>query len=273
MLARLGVGSDDDDALASLMSGDLLAAYADVEPRMLELLRERGIRPNVMSATARVMSLSAYGGDVVPTRALDAISDGAARGVDLLVGTNLDETALFGPQYASSAPDVADVAFGPRASAVLNQYRARRTGQPAVDAMTSFMTDSLFRIPAIQLAEAAQAHSARTYMYLLAYGSPPCGERRGAMHGLDLPFMWDRLDDVADALFDLAGLERAPELATAMHGAWVAFVTTGAPEHPTLPEWPAYDPLRRATMLLDRQSRVVDDPLGEDRALWDGVEY
>ena len=42
---------------------------------------------------------------------------------------------------------------------MLDQYRARRTGRPAIDAMTSFMTDSLFRIPAIQLAEAAQPHS------------------------------------------------------------------------------------------------------------------
>jgi carboxylesterase type B len=46
---------------------------------------------------------------------------------------------------------------------------------------------------------------------------------------------------------------------------------TGVPRHPRLPEWPGYDPVRRATLLLDEPSRVVDDPLGEERRLWAGV--
>ena len=55
--------------------------------------------------------------------------------------------------------------------------------------------------------------------------------------------------------------------------AWVEFVTNGVPRHPDLPDWPAYDPRRRATLLLDTPSRVVDDPLGEERRLWDGVRF
>jgi para-nitrobenzyl esterase len=50
-------------------------------------------------------------------------------------------------------------------------------------------------------------------------------------------------------------------------------VTSGVPRNPHLPDWPTYDPVRRATMLLDDTSRVVDDPLGEERRLWDGVRY
>jgi para-nitrobenzyl esterase len=45
------------------------------------------------------------------------------------------------------------------------------------------------------------------------------------------------------------------------------------PQHPALPVWPTYDTMRRATMWLDDESRVVDDPMGEQRELWRDVRY
>jgi para-nitrobenzyl esterase len=62
-------------------------------------------------------------------------------------------------------------------------------------------------------------------------------------------------------------------LATTMHGALANFIKTGSPQHPNLPEWPAYDLTRRATMRLDIESRVVDDPNGDERRLWEAVQY
>ena len=61
------------------------------------------------------------------------------------------------------------------------------------------------------------------------------------------------------------------ELARVMHRAWVTFIKSGSPQHSDLPEWPAYEPTRRAAMELDIQSRVIDDPDGDERRLWDGV--
>ena len=58
-----------------------------------------------------------------------------------------------------------------------------------------------------------------------------------------------------------------------MHGAWVSFIKTGVPQHPNLPEWPVYDTTRRATMRFDVDSRVVDDPGGGERQLWDEVQF
>jgi para-nitrobenzyl esterase len=110
------------------------------------------------------------------------------------------------------------------------------------------------------------------YAYVLTWASPPEGRRLGAFHGLDVPFMWNRVDAGA-RLADLVGRPLSPAFAEAVHGAWAEFVTTGVPRHPRLPDWPAYDPVRRATMLLDEPSRAVDDPLGEERRLWDGVRF
>jgi para-nitrobenzyl esterase len=54
-----------------------------------------------------------------------------------------------------------------------------------------------------------------------------------------------------------------------MSTAWAAFARTGNPSHAEAPAWPAYDTGRRATMVLDAECRLVDDPHAEERRLWD----
>jgi carboxylesterase type B len=98
--------------------------------------------------------------------------------------------------------------------------------------------------------------------------------RLGAAHAIELPFVFDALDRTDGEVGEFLFAEEPPEeLATTVHGAWSSFVKTGSPQHPSLPEWPAYDPTRRATMEFDVEPRLVDDPDAEERKLWDGVEY
>ena len=272
VLRRLGTRPGDDEAFAALDSHHLLAASRAVEREMGEVLAARGIRPNLMSLATGTTSLSTYGGDVVPTRALEAVTAGAAQGIDLLIGTNLDEAALFPPVFTERAPAVAEAAFSGTGRAVADVLAcyARNTPRGTADAHTRLLTDTLFRIPAVGLAEVG---GPRVFAYLLTWASPPSGRHLGAFHGLDLPFTWDKTGPVADGLAELAGRPLSADLAEVVHRAWTEFVVSGVPRHPHLPDWPAYDPVRRPTMLLDDSSRVVDDPLGEERGLWDGVRY
>jgi para-nitrobenzyl esterase len=276
VLRRLGVPPDDTEATAAIDDASLLAASRAVEGRMIELLDARGVRPTLMARATRITSLPTWGGDVLPHRALDAVTDGAARDVDLLIGTTLDETALFPPVYPELAPELVDAAFAGTdrsAAEVMAVYRRGGLDGTDAEARVRFLTDTTFRIPAIKLAEAAGTHHPAVFLYLLTWGSPPAGRTLGAFHGLDLPFTWNKLDFVAGPLAELVGRSLSPQLADAMHGAWVEFSTSGVPQHPRLPNWPRYDVNRRATMLLDEPSRVVDDPLGEERRLWDEVRY
>jgi para-nitrobenzyl esterase len=50
--------------------------------------------------------------------------------------------------------------------------------------------------------------------------------------------------------------------------AWLAFARTGAPGHPGLPDWPAYDPERRPTMVFDTECTLEGDPEGDRRRFW-----
>jgi para-nitrobenzyl esterase len=204
----------------------------------------------------------------------------------LLVGTNGEEFLLFlglapemmeesatpagGPSVVAMAANALfGNAEGSGGTQALDVYRANRTGAGDLKLLSALETDRAFRIPAIRLAEAQARNNSNVYMYFMTWRSSAFGGQIGAGHGVDLPFVFDNLDDETAQL--LTG-EAAPiELAEVMHGSWVSFVTEGEPRHAKLPEWQQYDLSQRATMRFDAECRMVNDPEGKERELWEAV--
>ena len=122
-------------------------------------------------------------------------------------------------------------------------------------------TDRWIRIPAIRLADAHVTAPSATYMYEFAWPAPGIG----AVHGLEIPFVFDTVSGDARLFGPMLRDDPPQELAAAMHAAWISFATDGDPG------WPRYDLSRRATMRFGTASQVVDDPRSWERALWDGV--
>jgi carboxylesterase type B len=274
-LRLLGVRPDDDDAIAAITTDRLLAAHRAVKAKASELLVKAG-SPSAPAIAFGLAPLPTYGADVLPQPSLRAIESGSGRDVDLLVGYTTDETNVFFPDgitepalpLGKCAADAAFVSTGLSGAQVLDRYRELLGVSALREVVVPFTTDLVFRMPSIRLAEAAQTHNPRTYMFCFGWEG-----RMGAVHGLDVPFMFDTLDRDPEVLRLLGG-EAAPQsLATVMHGAWVSFVKDGTPRHAGLPEWPSYDFARRATMHLDINSRIVDDPGAEVRQLWNNTEY
>jgi para-nitrobenzyl esterase len=58
-------------------------------------------------------------------------------------------------------------------------------------------------------------------------------------------------------------------LADRMSAAWFAFADRGDPSTDELP-WPRYDADRRATVRLDTDPGVVEDPQRDERRIWTG---
>jgi carboxylesterase type B len=100
-------------------------------------------------------------------------------------------------------------------------------------------------------------------VYEFAWRSPQFDGRLGACHGLEIGYVFDTVAHPENA--PLTGGAAPQQLADTMHAAWVAFAKHGNPG------WPRYDLARRATMRFDTTSAVVDDPRGDERALWEGV--
>jgi para-nitrobenzyl esterase len=122
----------------------------------------------------------------------------------------------------------------------------------------------MFRIPGIRLAEAQVNHTTDVWMYLFNWKSRAFDGRLGATHALEIPFAFNNLDRAGVDAFIGAGVS-PQSLADTMHKAWASFIKDGQPG------WSKYALTERATMLFDEQSSVVDDPMGDERAVWQGL--
>jgi para-nitrobenzyl esterase len=85
---------------------------------------------------------------------------------------------------------------------------------------------------------------------------------------MEIPFFFDHVDDVQ--FMTGTGRERYA-LATKMASAFAAFARNGNPNHAGLPNWPAFDPAMRATMVFDAEPRMVNDPHGAERRAMQGI--
>ena len=94
--------------------------------------------------------------------------------------------------------------------------------------------------------------------------------RLGACHGLELPFAFGRLDGAGTALFAGSG-PTVDRLSERVMDAWTAFARCGDPSHEGIGNWPRYEPVRRATMRLDRECGVELDPEAARRQLCEWI--
>jgi para-nitrobenzyl esterase len=207
-------------------------------------------------------------GETIPTPPIEAIRAGVAADVDLLVGSNTEETRLFLlsdgtiDRLTGEAVAALAAAYGLPAEG-LSAYRAAHPGASAGELLSAIQTDWYWRIPGVRLADAHAAGArAATHMYEFAWRSPQMGGRLGAAHAVEIPFVFDTLGLGTEPM-----LGRGPPqpLADAMHRAWVAFATQGDCG------WPRYTIAGRRTMHFDMEPRVADNPLARELAVWQGV--
>src|SRR5450756_3188279 len=76
---------------------------------------------------------------------------------------------------------------------------------------------------------------------------------------LELPFVFNHLH--APNTVEFMGNEPPQKLADIMQDTWIAFAKTGDPNHKGMPYWPAYNTQTRATMILNVNPSVENDPV------------
>jgi carboxylesterase type B len=208
-------------------------------------------------------------GQTIPEPPIDRIHAGVAADIDLLVGSNTEETRLFLlsdgsiDRITESALSAIAGAYGLPAESV-SAYRAAHPGANPGELFSAIQTDWYWRIPAVRMADAhaTTTREASTFMYEFAWRSPQFGGRLGAAHSVEIPFVFDTLGLGTEPLL---GRDPPRSLADVMHAAWVAFAASGDCG------WPKYNLARRPTMHFDTRSEVLDNPLAPQLALWNGV--
>jgi para-nitrobenzyl esterase len=199
-------------------------------------------------------------GDGLPVAPWSAVAAGAARGVELLVGHSRDEYSLL----AAALPDVDDADVDPLIDRLTPtpgaaRYRAAFPGRTGNALREVALSDWLYRMPALHLAEAAAVGGARVWLYELAWGFGPAG----ASHGLDTLLVYGTTDVYGEV--GAAGptaLAEAERLTQALRADHLAFAAAGDPG------WPRFEPRERRTRVYGPAPTLVRYPEERSRAIW-----
>src|SRR6187455_3270435 len=266
LLDKLGVPTDRAATLAGLPAADLLRAHAGtVDPYI-----GRG---------------SVYMGPVLDERTLtrhpfypDAPPQSA--GIPMMIGNTHDETRTLIGRGDPAVFDITWDALPQRletelrvdisGSLVVAEYRKWYPQYSPADVFFAATTAGRSWRAAIVEAELRAAQGSPAFAYQLDWGSPQDGGKWGAPHTLDIPLMFGTLTARESITGDGEGARR---MSATMQGALLAFARTGDPNYPGLPRWEPYTLPRRATMVFNADSRLVDDPRGNERQLFAKVPF
>jgi len=223
-------------------------------------------------------------GEILPQHPIKAIERGYAKDIELIVGTNLEEWK-FWRAFEPNFKEIPSSEFRNRIERILNSagedgknidyiietYKKSREeiNLPITlpEIYEACMTDSIFRIPSIKFAEAQSKHQKNTYMYLFNWKTPFDNGNYGAMHALEISFVFGSFWE--DYLFTFPKkTDETEALSEKMMNAWVSFAKTGNPNQNGIIKWPKYDSEKRNTIIFDKNIELWDDPLSKEREMW-----
>lgn len=268
MYTKLGVKRGDIAALQKVPAAVLANSYEGVANEL---------RPVVVPALAYGPT---FDGVVFRELIWRSRAPASARGVPMIIGSNLDESIVWiGDDVHKPFPtDEAIAAKAARSTLITDVpigtmtelVAASRKDLPALspgERLVRVATDAGFRGAAVHQCElVSQSGGAAVYSYECRWRTP-CYGGMWALHGVDVPAVFGFLhygiafdgkdSDVKRAAADKAGLWG--QVQQRMLKAWVAFARSGDPSTPTL-KWPTYGLTSRATMVFDGESKVENDP-------------
>jgi para-nitrobenzyl esterase len=224
-------------------------------------------------------------GTVLPAHPFDPVAAPTASHIPLMIGTTKDELTLLlsekdtvlekddfdglrealmqKPAWFFNSKTTAEQIDG-----YIAAYRHKNPEATAMDIWIYFVNLKT-HIASILLAERKVADGkAPVYMYLFNWESPALNGILKACHALDEPLAFNYVDPPP------AIIGNAPErfkLGERVSGAWAAFARNGDPNHEGIPHWPAYTAKNRATMIIDTEWKVKNDPFAKERKEWYGL--
>jgi len=224
--------------------------------------------------------------ETLPLHPLEAIRNGFAKDIELIIGTNQDEAKLYNmsypPEKGFNEEGLLKRVAGmlrvhgqgeDRAGQIIETYKKAREGKLPTDpanVLDAINTDYRFRLPALLLAEAQSRHQSKVFSYMFTYQSPAMGGILGACHALEIPFVFGTLGEKERIIYP--GRNRETDILSGkMMDAWTSFARTGNPSHNDIPDWLPFEAGLRNTMMLGLNVEVIKDPFGQERMAWEGI--
>jgi para-nitrobenzyl esterase len=263
LLGRLGLKASDADTLMTLpaerivsaLTGSAASGQTDISLRFVPVVD----------------------GHTLPAHPFEPAASEVSATVPLMVGSNECEAVPYGnpddPYWTKEPADIPELraqvkrvvaANDAEADALIALYRSHRPMESLADIAAVIAGDaSALRSAAHVIAQRKFAQGkAQVFLYSFTWRSPVRSGKLRAMHGMELPFVFDHPDAIS--FMTGSGADRYA-LAAAMSGAWVSFARIGNPGHAGIPAWPAFNPTAWPTMVFGPRVALVDDPHGEER--------
>jgi para-nitrobenzyl esterase len=259
---------------ATKIAGHLLAAL-QVEPANLSKLEELPVDQLIQAADSLPpMSLGpVIDGISLPRHPEEAIADGSAKDVTILIGTNKDEYNIFSafdPEWKNAdetkVTKLFEKTFGPLVPLISSYLGGNKP--LSQELYNKLLTMSIFTYPAQKLSELQVKQDAPVWMYRFDWETPVFGGALKSTHALEIPFVFNTLNTPNTDNFTGSSPERQL-VANQMHRAWINFARNGNPGSENLPEWPKYNLNERSTMIFNIESTVENDPNREERMIWE----
>lgn len=215
--------------------------------------------------------------DLLPVRPIDAIRNGSAEGVKLMIGSNMHEGTLFVRPEATNFPNswemVAEMlennGHSEQFDAIKEYYDVE--GKEGLDAFVDFATDYAFQMPAVKVAD-AQKEYGDVWMYRYEYVSKS-GEASGmkASHAYDMPCMFaDRDFGFSQFLFEGEDEEVVDYMINSMHTPWVRFVME---DEPDAENWPKFTGYHSDVRIFDKETKTVSLDRTDLMDLWGEMRF
>jgi para-nitrobenzyl esterase len=227
-------------------------------------------------------------GAVLPRHPFDPEAPAISKEKPLIVGYNRDETVFFFNQQRNtevynlteeSLKERLAKEFPGNADAVFEAYRKSRPDASPSDLYIAITTARMIGIGAMTIAERKSAqHGAPAFMYVFKHENPSLipgtQHKMGTPHAMEITYKFYNVPQPGQQSGNGGGLMSIsrPESVKAAHNMaemWSTFARTGKPAAKGQPEWPAYTAQSRATMEIDADCRIVNDPYPLERKLWE----
>lgn len=172
--------------------------------------------------------------------------------------------SMLDPELEASTPEQAvellSKNYGDKAQKIYDAYSKVFPNQKPIDVIN---LASSTRVGVINSINAKAQQDAPVYLAWFGWNPPTFDGRAKAFHCLDISFWFLNTDIMVS---HSGGGKRPRELSKKMASALLSFMRTGNPNCAELPEWPAYDTEKGATMILNDKCEVLNDPDREARA-------
>jgi len=202
------------------------------------------------------------GRPTLPHHPFDPAAPQESADVPVIISTTLHDAALRLTNFDLDEAGLARLfnqRFGAKGGEILAAYRAEKPRQSPYLTQAEAFTDATRGNSQLQAERKAALGRAPAYMYVWDWATPAFDGKFGAVHGHDVEASFHLSRNAIGG----AGTKNGRLMSDRLAATWVAFAATGNPNNPLVPDWPAYDARRRATMRFDVDMKVTDDYRGD----------